>query len=215
LPFDVFCDFAAVANIGISAGYLMVVRPSLPVHNVTEFIEYAKTHRILYGSPGVGNTLHLAAALFGAKAGLDMEHVPFHGAGPVMTALLAGTIDLVFVSPASSSYVTNGGLRAIGFTGKAPLAELPNVPLIKDSLPGFDIEGSWEGIFAPAKTPPDVIARINAAVRTAVKVPSVREAIIRAGYVPTDMSPDAFAQFLHAEADRYAQAVKAAKIEPQ
>jgi tripartite-type tricarboxylate transporter receptor subunit TctC len=215
LPFEIFRDFAAVANIGISAGYLVIVRPSLPVHSMAELIDYAKTHRVLYGSPGIGNTLHLAAALFGAKAGIDMEHVPFRGAGPVMTALLAGTIDLAFVSPASSSFVEDGGLRAIGFTGKAPLAELPNVPLVRDTLPGFDIEGSWQGWLAPAKTPPDIIARLNAEVRAVVKTPAVHQAIVQAGYEPTDMSPAEFAAFLHAEAERYAQAVRAAKIEPQ
>ena len=132
-----------------------------------------------------------------------------------MTALLAGTIDLAFVSPASANFVTSGQLRAIGVSGKAPLAELPNVPLVKDTVPSFDIEGSWEGWFAPAKTPPDVIGKHNATIRAALKIPSYRDAIEKAGYEPTDMTPAEFAVFLHAEAERYAQAVKAAKIEPQ
>jgi tripartite-type tricarboxylate transporter receptor subunit TctC len=106
-------------------------------------------------------------------------------------------------------------LRAIGFTGKKPLPELPDVRPIRDTLPSFDIEGSWEGWLAPAKTPPDIVAKINAAIRAVLKDPTVGDAIVRAGYEPTDMSPAAFAAFLHAEADRYAQAVKAAKIEPQ
>jgi tripartite-type tricarboxylate transporter receptor subunit TctC len=215
LPFDIFRDFAAVANVGISVGYLVIVRQGLPVHTIGDLIEYAKSHRVLYGSPGIGSTLHLAAALFGAKAGIVMDHVPFRGTGPVMTALLAGTIDLVFATPTSSSYVKNGELRAIGFTGKVPLADLPSVPLVKDTLPGFDIEGSWQGWLAPAKTPPEVIARLNAAVRAVVKIPSVRQGIVQAGYEPTDMSPAEFAAFLHVEAERYAQAVRAAKIEPQ
>jgi tripartite-type tricarboxylate transporter receptor subunit TctC len=215
LPFDIFRDFAAVANIGISVGYLVIVRPGLPVNSIAELIAYAKSHRVLYGSLGIGSTLHLAAALFGAKAGVEMEHVPFRGTGPVMTALLAGTIDLVFATPASSSFLTKDGLRAIGFTGKAPLAELPDLPLVKDALPGFEIEGSWQGWLAPAKTPPDIVARLNAEVRAAVKMPTVRAAIVQAGYEPTDMAPGEFAAFLHAEAERYAQAVRAAKIEPQ
>jgi tripartite-type tricarboxylate transporter receptor subunit TctC len=215
LPFDIFRDFAPVANIGISVGYLVMVRPGLPVNSIAELIAYAKTHRVLYGSPGIGSTLHLAAALFGAEAGLQLEHVPFRGTGPVMTSLLAGTIDLVFATPTSSSFGTSGGLRIIGFTGKSPLAELPDVPLVKDALPGFAIEGSWQGWLAPAKTPPDIVTRLNAEVRAAVKMPSVRQAIVQAGYEPTDMSPGEFAAFLHAETERYALAVKAAKIEPQ
>jgi tripartite-type tricarboxylate transporter receptor subunit TctC len=215
LPFDIFRDFAPIANAGISAGYLVMVRPGLPVNTIAELIDYAKGHRLLYGSAGVGNTLHLAAALFCAKAGVKMEHVPFHGAAPIMTALLASTIDLTFASPASAGFVTGGQLRAIGFTGKSPLAELPNVPLVKDTLPSFDVEGSWEGWLAPAKTPPEIVARLNAEIRAALKVPSFHEAIVKAGCEPTDMSPAEFTAFLHAEAERYAQAVKATKIEPQ
>ena len=215
LPFDIFRDFAPVANIGISAGYLVIVRPGLPVNSIAELIDYGKTHRLLYGSPGIGNTLHLAAALFGAKAGINMEHVPFRGTGPVMTALLAGTIDLVFASPSAASSLSKDGLRAIGFTGKAPPAELPNLPLVKASLPGYEIEGSWEGLLAPAKTPPDIIARLNAEVRAILKIPSVRQSIVKVGYEPTDMSPEEFGVFMHAEAQRYAEAVRAAKIEPQ
>jgi tripartite-type tricarboxylate transporter receptor subunit TctC len=215
LPFDIFRDFAPVANIGISAGYLVIVRAGLPVHSIAELIGYAKTNRVLYGSPGIGNTLHLAAAYLAAKAGVEMEHVPFRGTGPVMTALLAGTIDLAFISPGGTSLLGSSGLRAIGFTGNAPLAEMPDVPLVKNTLPDFDIEGSWEGWLTAAKTPPDVIARLNAAVRDAVKIPSVRAALVQVGYEPADMSPAEFGKFLHAEADRYANAARAAKIEPQ
>ena len=215
LPFDIFRDFAPVANAGISPGYLVMVRPDLPVHSIAELIDYAKSHRVLYGSAGVGNTLHLAAALFAVKAGIAMEHVPFRGAAPIMTSLLAGTIDLTFATPTSASFVTSGQLRAIGFTGRAPLAELPDVPLVRDTLPSFDIEGSWEGVLAPAKTPPAIVARLNTAIRDALKTPSAHDAIVRAGYAPTDMSPQEFAAFLHAEQERYAQAVRAAKIEPQ
>jgi tripartite-type tricarboxylate transporter receptor subunit TctC len=215
LPFDVFRDFEPVANLGISAGYLILVRLGLPVHSVPELIAYAKGHRVLYGSPGIGNTLHLAAALFAAKAGVEMEHVPFRGSAPVMNALLAGTVDLAFVTSASSRYAVTGQLRAIGFTGKKPLAELPEVPLVRDTLPGFDIEGSWQGWFAPAKTPTAIVARLNGAVQAAVKIPSVRQGLYAAGYEPADMSPAEFGTFLHAEAQRYAEAARAAKIEPQ
>ncbi len=215
LPFDVFHDFAPVANCGISAGYILMVRPDLPVNSVAELIDYGKTHRILYGSAGIGNTLHLAAALFGEKAGIDMEHVPFKGAAPIITALLSGTIDMGFVSPSSWSYAASGQLRALGFSGKEPLEQLPNVPPIRGTLPTFDIEGSWEGWFAPAKTPPEIISRLNKAVREALKEPSFHDAIVKAGYEPTDMSPEEFSAFLHAEAARYAEAVKAAKIEPE
>jgi len=215
LPFDIFRDFAPVANCGISAGYILMVRPGLPANSVKELIEYGKTHRLLYGSAGIGNTLHLAAALFAEKAGIEMEHVPFKGAAPIITGLMSGTIDLGFVSPSSWSYAASGQLRALGFSGKQPLEQLPNVPPIRETLPTFDIEGSWEGWFAPAKTPPEIIARLNKAVRESLKEPAFRDAIVKAGYQPTDMSPQDFSAFLHAEAARYADAVKAAKIQPE
>lgn len=215
LGFDIFSDFAPVANVGISAGYLVMVRPGLPVNTIAELIDYAKSHRLLYGSAGIGNTLHLAAALFCAKAGVEMQHVPFRGAAPIMTALLAGTIDLTFATPTSASFVKSGQLRAIGFTGKARLPDLPTVPLVKDTLPSFDIEGSWEGWLAPVKTPAEIVAKLNNEIRGVLKTPTVRDAIVKAGYEPTDMSPAEFGDFLHAEARRYAEAVKAANIEPQ
>jgi tripartite-type tricarboxylate transporter receptor subunit TctC len=215
LPFDIFKDFAPVANCGLSAGYILMVRPGLPANSVKELIEYGKTHRLLYGSAGIGNTLHLAAALFGEKAGIDMEHIPFKGAAPIITALLSGTIDMGFVSPSAWSYVASGQLRALGFSGKEPLEQLPNVPPVRETLPTFDIEGSWEGWFAPAKTPPEIIARLNKTIRAALKEPAARDAIVKAGYEPTDMSPEDFSAFVHAEAERYAEAVKAAKIDPE
>jgi tripartite-type tricarboxylate transporter receptor subunit TctC len=89
------------------------------------------------------------------------------------------------------------------------------VPSIRDTVPNFDVEGSWEGWLAPAKTPLEIITRLNAAIRSALKQPSFRDAIMKAGYQPADMSPEEFTAFLHAEAARYAEAVKAAKIEPE
>jgi len=89
------------------------------------------------------------------------------------------------------------------------------VPSIRETLPNFDVEGSWEGWLAPAKTPPEIITRLNTAIRSALKEPSFHDAIVKAGYQPTDMSPEEFTAFLHAEAARYAEAAKAAKIEPE
>lgn len=216
LPFDIFSDFAAVAPLGIGTGYLLIVNPKVPAENVGEFVAYAKSHRVLYGSAGIGNTLHLTAELLNAKAGIAMEHVPFRGAGPVLTALLGGTIDAAFVTPSAVlEHVESGKLRAIGFTGSVPLRELPNVPLIQATVPNFKIEGAWHAWLAPGKTPSAVLERINGEVRAALQVPKVRQAIQQAGYEPTTMAPAEFATFLRQETERYAQAVRAAKIEPQ
>jgi tripartite-type tricarboxylate transporter receptor subunit TctC len=216
LPFDIFQDYAAVATLGIGSGYLLLVNPKVPANTVAELIAYAKTQRVLYGSAGIGNTLHLTAELFNAKAGIAMEHVPFRGAAPVLHALLAGTVDVAFVTPAAVlDHVQSGALRAIGFTGGHRLRELPQVPLIQETVADFKVEGAWHGWLAPAKTPQGAIGKLNLEVQQALKEPKVAQAIIQAGYEPKHMSPQEFGAFLRDEAARYAEAVRAAKIEPQ
>lgn len=216
LPFDIFRDFAPVATLGVGTGYLLIVNPKLPVKSVAELIAHARNHRVLYGSAGIGNTLHLTAELFNATAGITMEHVPFRGAAPVLTAILSGTVDAGFFAPGTVvEQVKSGALRAIGFTGSTPSRDLPDVPLIGSTLPAFKIEGSWHAWLAPAKTPAPVIARINAEVSKALKVERVRQAIETAGYFTLDKTPDEFEAFLRHEAERYAEAVALAKIPPQ
>ena len=148
-------DLAPIATVGILDGYLMLVNPALPVHTVGEFIAYARKHRVLYGSPGVGNLLHLAAEQFKIKAAIPMEHIPYKGASEVVTALLQGSIQVMFVTAPSSlsALVNEGKLRAIGHTGTKPFPELPDVPLVSASVPGFSTAGSWGMFFAPARTP--------------------------------------------------------------
>jgi len=136
LPYDVFKDLSPIATVGVLDGLLMLVNPSSPAHTVDEFIAYAKKNRALYGSPGIGNGMHLAAALFNKTTGLAMEHVPFKGASEVAAALLGGNIDVMFVTPPSViGLVKDGKLRALAFTGPRPFPELPDVPLMKNSVP--------------------------------------------------------------------------------
>ena len=126
LSFDILRDLAPIATVGILDGHLMLVHPSSPAHNVPEFIDYAKKNRVLYGSPGVGNALHLVAELFRLKAGISMEHIPYKGASEVQTALLGKNIDVMFVTPPSViGVVQEGKLRAIAFTGHKPFPEFP------------------------------------------------------------------------------------------
>jgi tripartite-type tricarboxylate transporter receptor subunit TctC len=216
LPYDIWNDFAPVANLGIGVGYLLLVSKDLPVSNVAEFIAYAKKNDVFYGSPGAGNTLHLASELFNVKAGIKMQHVPFRGTSPAINALLANSIQAMFIPPAAAlAYVESGQMRAIGFTGKQPLKELPNVPLIKDTLPDFRIEGAWHGWFAPAKTPTGIVEKLNAEVRKALKLQKVHDFVLRAGYAPDDKSTGEYSKFLREEYERYGEAARAAKVELQ
>ncbi len=215
LPYDVFRDLSPIATVGVLDGLLMLVNPASPAHTVDEFIAYAKKHRVLYGSPGIGNGLHLAAALFNKSTGLAMEHVPFKGASEVVTALLSGSIDVMFVTPPSVlSLVQDGKLRAIAFTGPKPFPELPDVPLMKNSVPAYPPVSAWGIFFAPAKTPVEIVDKLNGAIRHALRQPAVANVVQRSGYMPDDRSPAQTAAFFHEAVEAAGKAVKAAGIQP-
>jgi tripartite-type tricarboxylate transporter receptor subunit TctC len=193
----------------------MLVDAKSPIKTVPEFIAHAKTNRVLYGSPGVGNVLHLAAELFNVKAGIAMQHVPYKGSSEVLTALLSGNVQVMFVTPVSvTGLVKEGRIRAIGFTGTRPFPEFPNVPLIKDLVPGFAPMGSWGMFFAPGKTPDAIADKLNAAVREALKVPAVAAIMQRDGYIPDNRGAADTATFFRQQVEMMGEAVKAAKIQP-
>jgi tripartite-type tricarboxylate transporter receptor subunit TctC len=215
LPYDVFKDLSPIATVGVLDGLLMLVNPASPAHNVREFIDYAKKNRVLYGSPGIGNGLHLAAALFNKATGLSMEHVPFKGASEVSAALLGGNIDVMFVTPPSVlGLVKDGKLRALAFTGSKPFPELPDVPLMKDTVPNYPPVKGWGIFFAPAKTPAALVDKLNTAVRHALTMPAVANVVQKSGYVPDDRTPAQVAAFFRAQVDEAQKAVQAAGIEP-
>ena len=214
--FDVEKDLAPIATSGILDGNLVLVQPSFPASNMREFIDYAKANRLFYGSPGHGNGLHLATELFAERAGLHMDHVPFRGASEVTTALLSGNIQVMFVTPPSVlPMVQSGMLKAIGFTGSKPFSELPNVPLVKDTVPTYPVQGSWGIFYAPKATPKAIVDKLNLAIRAALKQPAVANIVQKSGYEPDERTPEATADFFHREIVAVGEAVKAAKIQPE
>jgi tripartite-type tricarboxylate transporter receptor subunit TctC len=215
LSYNLLTDLAPIATIGILDGYLMLVNPSLPVKTVPEFIAYAKKNRVLYGSPGIGNALHLVAEIFKNKVGIEMDHIPYKGASEVANSLLANNIHVMFVTPPSVIGLVKGGkLRALGYTGHKPFPELPEVPLIRQLVPGFDVFGSWGMFYAPAKTPTAIVDKLNAAIRKALVTPAVANVVGRAGYVPDNRSAAETAEFFAKEVKDAGEAVKVAKIKP-
>ena len=215
LGFDLRSDLEPVASVGILDGMLMLVDAKSPIKSVPEFIANAKKERVLYGSPGVGNILHLATELFSLKAGISMQHVPYKGASEVMTALLGGSVQVMFVTPPSvMGLLKDGRVRALAFTGTKPFPPFPDVPLMKNVLPGSEPMGSWGMFFAPGKTPPAIVDKLNAAIREALKVPAVSGIMQRDGYVPDNRNAAETAAFFRKEVDRMAEAVKAAGIQP-
>jgi tripartite-type tricarboxylate transporter receptor subunit TctC len=215
LGYDTLTDLRPIATSGILDGMLMLVDAKSTIKSVPEFIKHAKETRVLYGSPGVGNILHLAAEAFSIKAGISMQHVPYKGSSEVLTAMLGGSIEVMFVTPPSVlGLVKEGRVRALAFTGTRPFPELPNVPLMKDIVPGYQPMGSWGMFFAPGKTPDAIADRLNAAVREALQAPAVAGVMQRDGYVPDNRSAAQTQAFFRKEVAAIGEAVKAARIEP-
>lgn len=215
LGYDLRQDVEPVATGGIVDGYFMLVHPDLPAKTVPELIEYAKKNHVTYGTPGIGNPLHLATEVFRNAAGIQMQHVPFRGSSEVVTAILGKNITVMFVTPAGViSNVQEGQLRAMAYTGKAPFPEFPNVPLVKDSLPHFSVPGTWGMFFAPAKTPPEILEKLNRAIQAALKVPSVSKIARTGGYIPDGRSIAETKAFFLQELEQAGKDAKAAGLTP-
>jgi len=217
LPYDTERDFVPVTNYVNGLGYLLVAHPSVPANSVKELIALAKEKPLRYGSAGIGNGQHLAGELFCLKAGIKMLHVPYKGGGPVLNAVLGGEVQLNFPAAiVAMPYVKAGRLRALGFTGAARLASLPDVPTIaEEGLPGFFYDTGWHALFAPAKTPGAIVNRLHAEIRKVIEVPQLRNYFISGGYEPKADSPAEFRKTFLADIKRYAEIVRIARIEAQ
>lgn len=214
LGYDVLTDLKPVATSGELDGLFMLVDSKSPIKSLAEFIDHAKKDRVLYGSPGIGNELHLVAELFSQKAGIKMDHIPYKGASEVMNGLLSGAVNVMFVTPPSvMGLLKDGRVRALAFTGTKPFPEFPTVPLMKDTLPGFT-HGSWGMVFAPGKTPAPIVNKLNAAIRAALLTPDVASKMQRDGYMPDNRDPAAAQIFFRKAVEEAGEAVKAAGIQP-
>ena len=214
MPIDVLADFAPVTNIAAVPLWL-VMNPALPVRSVAEFIAYARANpgRIAYASSSQGGAPHLAGELFKLMTGTDLVHVPYRGSGPAGQDLIAGTVQAMFDSvPASAGAVRDGRLRALGVTTRNRIAPFPDLPTIAEAgVPGYEIS-TWYGIWAPARTPPAIIARLQQAVASAARNPETRARFDALGAEPVADSPEDYARFVRAEYDRWGRLVRDARI---
>ena len=219
LPFDPVRDFTPVSHICSSDGHILVVHPGVPAQNAKELVALAKKpeSRIAYGSPGIGNTIHLASALFNARAGTSMVHVPYKGAGAAMGALMAGEIQVMFVTPTLGlPLIKSGRVRALGYDAQTRAPFLPDVPTLAEAgVPPTQIDASWHGMFAPAKIPRDLLARLENEVRKAMAVPDVRERFVRLGLNPVGDTSAEFTPFVATAIKRMGEAARVAGIEPE
>jgi len=215
LGYNLLTDIKPVATIGELDGVFMLVDAKSPFKSVPELIEYAKKNRVLYGSPGVGNELHLKSELFNQQAGIKMEHVPYKGASEVMTGLLGGAVQVMFVTPPSvMGLLKEGRVRALAFTGTKPFPVFPDVPLMSKYLPRY-VSGSWGMFFAPAKTPDAIVDKLNEAIHKALLRPEVAAIMQRDGYMPDTRNAAETQAFFRKKVEETAAHVKAAGVEPQ
>ncbi len=217
LPFDTKKDFVPITLVA-SAPLLLVINPQLQVKSLSDLIQLAKDKPgiLNYATSGIGTTSHLAAELFKYTAGLDIINVPYKGGGPAVTDLIAGNVQLYFSTvPAALPQTKAGKIRALAVTSNKRLPGLSEVPTVSEAgLPGYEVVG-WFGLFAPAKTPPAIVERLNAEVVKILKMPDVREKIEAHGLLPGGGSSKELSVFLDAEIKKWTQVIKAANITQQ
>jgi tripartite-type tricarboxylate transporter receptor subunit TctC len=200
MPFDPVRDFAPVALL-LEAEGLLVLHPSVPAQNVPELIALAraKPGGLTYASAGAGTASHLAGELFKSMAKVDVLHVPYKGNVPAITDLLAGQTSLIFATmPTVLPHAKAGKLRALATIGSARSKAVPELPTVAETLPGFDVT-NWVGFFAPAGTPPGIIARLNAEVHKFMQSKEITARLTAEGARFIPMTPDQFGNFVKAE----------------
>jgi len=211
LPYDPVKDFAPITLIATSPG-LLVIHPSLPIRTVKDLVALARSKpgTINYASAGNGSPGHLAAAYFNKVAHIDLLHVPYKGATPAMTDVIAGHASLYFTSPvAAQPYLQSGRLRQIAVTSAQRFPPLPEVPSIAEAgYPDFDMT-SWWGLLAPAGIPRDIVARLHTESVTALNAAEMKERLAAQGALVVTNAPDQFASYLKSEIANWGRIVKA------
>lgn len=212
-PPDPLKAFTAVGMIA-ETPYILMVHPGFPAATIKEFVAAAQAQpgRINVGSSGTGGGLHFTLELFKLKAGLDLNHIPYKGGGPAVADTVAGQIQATFIGMGGSlQYVQSGRLRPLVVTSTRRSAALPVIPTLQEL--GYDVVvTNWYGVVAPAATPEPVVQRLNAEMGQALKQTDARERILATGLEPVTRTPAEFQAWIAAEAKRWAQTVKDARI---
>jgi tripartite-type tricarboxylate transporter receptor subunit TctC len=211
LGYDPIADFAPIAHL-TSFPYFMFVPNSLPAKSVREFIALARASKLTLASPGTGTAPHLTGELFTRTAGIEMTHVPYRGAGPVLNDLIPGRVDAYFASGALLENMRAGQIRGLAVTGSKREPAAPGLPTMTEAgVPGFEAS-SWHGLFVPVRTPPQIIKKMNADALSALADPAVRARLEQNGYGIVGSSPEQLATLLKLEIDKWGSVIKAAGI---
>lgn len=214
LPYDQHRDFAAVALIARSFN-IVVVNPASPIKSLADLIAAAKADpdKLSYGTYGTGTSAHLAGELFKHMAGVNLTTVPYKGAAPAITDLIGGQIQVMFTTVASAAPLIEGGqLRALAVTSAERSPAFPDLPTVSEAgIPGYDAE-AWYGLFAPAKTPPAIIDRLNKAAAVAVKAESFKKLAVSEGLVLVASPPNELDRYFGLEEERWRKVIQDAGL---
>lgn len=211
LSYDPVRDFEPVTQIG-SSPFLLTVHPTLRANNVRELIGLAKAQPDLlnYGSSGNGGSTHLATELFKAMAGVTMTHVPFGGAGPMVTALMSGQVQVLLMVPLSAqTHIKAGRLRALAVTSAQRSKLMPELPTVAESGVAGYASNTWYGVVVPTRTPAHIVTQLNRDIVATLNHADMRERMSNQGIELVASTPAEFARFIHAELPKWAHAVKA------
>ncbi len=214
IPYDNIRDFAPITLIA-TAPHLLAVHPSLPVKAVKDVVALAKARpeQLTFSSGSTGGSSHLSGALFNSMARVAMTHIPYRGGGQAVLAIMTGEVSMGFVDIVSMlPHVTTGRVRAVALTGLKRSAVLPELPTIAESGYADFQSGIWYGVIAPARTPPEVIARWNAELLKVIRTPDFLASLKAEGADVVASSPEVFAEHIRRETSRWAAVIKEAKI---
>jgi tripartite-type tricarboxylate transporter receptor subunit TctC len=205
-PFDAKTAFAPI-TLTSDVALVLAVHPSLPVHDVTELIAYAKTNELAYASAGIGTSHHILGELIKQKVGIDMVHVPYRGGAALMQDLIAGNVKVAFSTlPVALPQAQVGSIRIIAVAEKTRLPELPDTPTIEETVPGV-VNVGWNGLLAPAGTPVPIIDKLNAVTVAALKTPEVIAKMKLQGLHMMSSTPAEFAGLIARAVDHWAKII--------
>ncbi len=214
LGYDSFTDFAPVTLLATYPD-LMAVPNASPAKTVAEFIAYAKGNggKTTFASSGTGTSTHLAGELFKRRAGIEMTHIPYRGAGPAMTDVIGGRVDVTFNTfGATLSLVRNGQVRGLAVTSAKRFSAAPELPSVAEvALPGFDVT-AWYALYVPAQTPPEIVRKLNSDVVAVLAEPAIREKMELLGVAVVGSTPEELGRHLKAETELWGPVIKAANI---
>jgi tripartite-type tricarboxylate transporter receptor subunit TctC len=216
LPFNLLRDIAPVSGL-IDFPLVLVANPSVPAKTVAELIAYAKANpgKISIGSFGTGSTSHVAGELFKMMTGVDMIHVPYRGGAPMVADLIGGQVQVAIdVLTGSLAHIRSGSLRALGMAGKRRSEALPDVPIIGETVAGYEAN-SWCGVGVPRGTSPEIIERLNREINAGLVNPTIKARLADVATTPIFFTPAEFGDYMAAEVEKWGKVIRASGIRPE